>query len=274
MRRDLHSAFTTGSWHTYGLEEYSGPPTITAGIITQAMRVFYKQYKVELEMTPGPQLLFWTLTLKNLQEPPVTRSASKQKQPIKPITHVYKFAVSNDERLLFSNRMLTQKMVKQLSRSFSCDNFKLLKLKGSDPANLLIMYQQSNNRSPGFLKLQHEEYLASLVDQVHHCGMSVSRNLAEDAAAAAESKAFQTFGSCSETIPCMRQVALSVHNVPMDKDSGLPSFRWSHVDAEINAPSVFHLYRELAELKMINDVPLWLEKIRVSGKTSTEAKYV
>lgn len=65
--------------------------------------------------------------------------------------------------------------------------------------------------------VQHEEYLASLVDQVHHCGLSVSRNLAEDAAAAAESKALQTFGSCSDTIPCMRQVGLSVHNVPMDE---------------------------------------------------------
>lgn len=63
--------------------------------------------------------------------------------------------------------------------------------------------------------VQHEEYLASFVDQVHHYGMSVSHNLAEEGAAAAENKALQTFGSCSETIPCIRQVALSVHNVPM-----------------------------------------------------------
>lgn len=58
------------------------------------------------------------------------------------------------------------------------------------------------------------------------------------------------------------------------QDSGLPNFRWSHVDAEIISPSVFHLYGKLAELKMTKDVPLWLEKIRMSGKTRTEAKYV
>lgn len=62
--------------------------------------------------------------------------------------------------------------------------------------------------------LQHEEYLASLADEVHHRGLALSHNLAKEAATAAESKAFQTLGSCSEAIPNIRHVDLSVQNVP------------------------------------------------------------
>lgn len=60
----------------------------------RAMRVFYRHYNVDLDIVPGPQLLFWTLTLKTRQEAPLTRSASRRRQPQQTTTHVYKVCFS------------------------------------------------------------------------------------------------------------------------------------------------------------------------------------
>lgn len=56
--------------------------------------------------------------------------------------------------------------------------------------------------------------------------------------------------------------------------AALKSFRVPEVEVEAHAPSVFHMYKELGDLGIINDIPPWLGKMRTSGKAFCKAKYL
>ncbi|KAK8382790.1 hypothetical protein O3P69_011376 [Scylla paramamosain] len=271
-KRDFVASYGSGSWNTYSLEEYSGPDFITAGTIARAMRVFERQFKMNMDVVSGSQLLFWTLVLEERRDTPATRSRARLRRKI--LTQTFRFAISSDDNLLFCNKMISANMQRQLSRALSCNGLKIMKLRGSDPVNLLMMYKQSKRQSPNVLKLMHEEHMYSLLEKVQHHGLMNGEDLTQEITEAESSKVFQSMGSQSDTIPCLRRVDISIRNMPPQDASSLPNFRWTYIEAEVFAPSVFHLYREAGMLKIIDNAPEWLKKIRISGKTEAEARFV
>ncbi|XP_045114179.1 uncharacterized protein LOC123506287 [Portunus trituberculatus] len=163
-------------------------------------------------------------------------------------------------------------MQRKLSRALSCNSLKIMKLRGSDPVNLLMMFKQSKKHSPDLLKLKHEEHLFSLLEKVQHCGLMKGKDITNEIAEAAKTTVFQTLGSQSEAIPRVRKIDVVLRNMHHKDVSLLPNFRWSYIEAEVCAPSVFHLYREAGMLNIL-DVPEWLNVLRVSGKTEIEARF-
>ena len=62
--------------------------------------------------------------------------------------------------------------------------------------------------------LQHEEYLYSLLEKVQYCGLMNGEDLTQEMAKAANTKVLETMGSCSDAIPCVKRVDISLRNVP------------------------------------------------------------
>ncbi|XP_071548718.1 uncharacterized protein [Panulirus ornatus] len=314
--------FTTGSWNAYMLIDYDPPGHLTCGRIYKGMNVFGNKYKVDVNVHPADQLIFWELDLEEKTTHTRTRRHSKgppKRERKPPKAMKYKFAVNDEEGLLFCNKVIPNKLKEDLNMALHCRELQLLDLSSSDPINLLMFYKQSTKQSPGHLKLQYENKLASAADEVPQGAPLRGEDTRMNTTG---SVIHQKLGCNHEEIPHIKKVTAAISNVPLKSEvdersflgpslvllffflhtcsvshvsevapgidiekalfthhhslanAALEGFRVSEVQVEAYAPSVFHLYKELGELGIINDIPPWLEKMRTNGKTYCKAKYL
>ncbi|XP_071548719.1 uncharacterized protein [Panulirus ornatus] len=267
--------FTTGSWNAYMLIDYDPPGHLTCGRIYKGMNVFGNKYKVDVNVHPADQLIFWELDLEEKTTHTRTRRHSKgppKRERKPPKAMKYKFAVNDEEGLLFCNKVIPNKLKEDLNMALHCRELQLLDLSSSDPINLLMFYKQSTKQSPGHLKLQYENKLASAADEVPQGAPLRGEDTRMNTTG---SVIHQKLGCNHEEIPHIKKVTAAISNVPLkSENAALEGFRVSEVQVEAYAPSVFHLYKELGELGIINDIPPWLEKMRTNGKTYCKAKYL
>ncbi|KAK8742755.1 hypothetical protein OTU49_001663 [Cherax quadricarinatus] len=265
--------YTSGSWNTYQLTDYEPPGPLTCDMLRRNMQVLNETFKVDVSFFPSHELIYWELSLEEKAKSIRTRSGegSSAQERKAPKAIKYKFAVCDDEGLLFANKSIPLKLRKTLQIILHCKDFNIMDLSGSDPINLLMLYKQSSKRAPNLFKVQFEETMANAEEDIQ-----VGTFLRDDALNknTTDSIIQQKLGCHKEQIPLIKRVTATVKNVPIKTQApALKHFRLSSLELEVHAPSVFHIYKELGERGVIKDIPPWLGKMRASGKTHCVAQY-
>ncbi|XP_042883935.1 uncharacterized protein LOC122260628 [Penaeus japonicus] len=265
------SRFLSGSWDAYHLIEYDPPLPFTTGDVIKAMDIFRKDYKTCVIVKSHPELVLWELHLESRGKRMRTRRSWEGAANRPTWSTKFRFAVNVEYELLFANRSIPKKIHKELCRSLDCREFKALSLQHSDPINLLMLYRQANETSPGAIKLQYQEKLFTRMDHILS-GFSISNEVEAETDHAKD--IHLKLGCKTDEIPCIRKITAEVEDVPLKtKIPALKGFRLKNVDLELSAASTYHLYVYLGEMGVINSIPRWVADTREKGKTHCKAKF-
>ncbi|XP_064107495.1 uncharacterized protein LOC135216258 [Macrobrachium nipponense] len=83
-----------------------------------------------------------------------------------------------------------------------------------------------------------------------------------------------SLGTDRNLIPRLSNLKVSVKNAPIESENPkLQDFRFSEVEMQVSSPSVFHLYLDLVEKRIIKDLPPWLLAMRSRGSTQVNSLY-
>ncbi|KAK4294772.1 hypothetical protein Pmani_032627 [Petrolisthes manimaculis] len=273
---DPRKAFKTGTWHSYLLEELDTTETYTIRSIRQSLEIFSSKFKLDIDFIPHNDLILCTLILEELKgrkRRMKTRRGVEEPESNPPKVYSYKLGINMEARIIFSNKKFPIDMCKKLALAFKCKELNLLDLRYSDPFNLLLFRRQAAKYNSGELALQHEAHLAALEDEIADRALHVKELLGEQKKKVDE--CCRKLGSDNDLIPCIKRLDINISNQPLNTNvSNLSSYRISNVMAEVHAPSVFHLYKQFGEMGHLQEVPLWLERARYTGKNTVTGKFL
>lgn len=265
------TSFLSGSWDAYHLVDFDPPLPFTAGDVIEAMEVFRKVYKTSVIVKSHPELVLWELHLEQRVKRMKTRHSGEGVAGRQAAFSKFRFAVNVEYELLFANRSIPGRIFKELCKGLHCRDLKALSLNYSDPVNLLMLYRQANERSPGAMKLQYQEKMFSRMDQILS-GFSLSNVVEPENDPAKE--VHLKLGSKTDEIPRIRKITAEVEDVPLKtKIAELKGFRLKNVDIELSGSSTYHIYVYLAEMGIIKNIPRWVADTREKGKTHCKAKF-
>ncbi|XP_063603805.1 uncharacterized protein LOC134779495 [Penaeus indicus] len=265
------SSFLSGSWDAYHLVDYDPPLPFTAGDVIEAMDIFRKVYKTRVIVKSHPELVLWELHLESKSRRMKTRHSGEGLAGRQALFTKFRFAVNVENELLFANRGIPGRIFKELCKGLHCRDLKALSLHHSDPINLLMLYRQANERSPGAMKLQYQEKMISRMEQILS-GFSLSNEIEPETDIAKE--IHLKLGCKTDEIPRIRKITAEVEDVPLKtKIAELKGFRLKNVDIELSGASTYHVYVYLAEMGVIKNIPRWVTETREKGKTHCKAKF-
>lgn len=260
-------------WYAYKMIDFEPPGDLTLGFILKSMKAFEKDFIVNAEPHVHPNMIAWTLELEDKGRRMRTRSRDQSRTGANASSTIRKYicSLSIKENLFFINRCFNKKMQLAMTKALRCKDFRLLDMDSGNPTNLRLLYKQSNNEKPGELEFQYHSRAFSLLEEVKS-GIPIYNTL--DIGPDKLKKTHISLGTNRSLIPHLSNVKVSVKNAPIKSENPkLQDFRFSQVEMQVSAPSVFHLYLDFAEKGIIKDLPPWLLAMRSRGSTQVKSLY-